>query len=116
MPHARYVWFAIALLGSRPAAAQAMIAPGLLCSRPEVLDVVAVDIARGGMPRVIVPGEIGEAPTGRPDTVRCAVRISTQFYDTNQFGFAPQYRLSILEFTVRSGRNGLFVDALGTPR
>lgn len=94
----------------------AQVAPGPICARNEVLDVVADDIARRGIPAVIVPGDVGQIPTAMPGTIRCAVRLSETYYDTNRFGYAPQLRRSIVEFTVRSGRNGLFVDQIDPPR
>ena len=63
-----------------------------------------------------MPGGIGEIPPASPGPVRCAVRVRTTHFDTNRFGYAPQYKLSVLEFTVRVARNGLFVDVAGGPR
>ena len=114
MSQARSVWLTAFLLSEGPAALRAEVLPGPVCSRPEVLDVVATDIARNGVASTIVPGGVGEIPTVLPGAVRCAVRVSTRFFDTNRFGLVPQYRVSVLEFTVRSGRNGLFVDAIGS--
>ncbi len=96
--------------------AQAAAPPQPVCARNEVLDVVADDIAQRGVTTVIMPGSVGEIPTARPDTFRCSVRVQTTYFDTNRYGTVPQVRLSILEFTVRAGRNGLFVDAVGEPR
>lgn len=96
--------------------AQAAVPPQPVCSRAEVLNVVANDIAQRGVTAVIVAGSVGEIPTARPDTFRCSVRVQTTYYDTNRYGTVPQVRLSILQFTVRAGRNGLFVDAVGDPR
>jgi len=98
------------------ASAHAGVLPGPICDRNEVLDIVADQIARRGVAAIIVPGYIGEIPSFAPNTVRCSVRLQTTFYDTNQFGNVPQVRLSTLDFTVRAGRNGLFVDAIGAPR
>lgn len=106
---------AIVLMGMS-SAAQAGSLPRPVCGRNEVLDVVADDIARHGIAAVIMPGAIGEVPAAAPDTVRCSVRIRTTYFNTNRFGYTPQVRLSVLEFTVRAGRNGLFVDAVGDPR
>lgn len=116
MLHARLAWFAAAILAGVGSAAQAGPLPGPVCGRNEVLGVVADDIARRGVDAVIVPGDVGEAPAAIPDTVRCSVRLQTIFYDTDRHGYVPQVRLTILEFTVRAGRNGLFVDAIGNPR
>lgn len=116
MPHARLAWLAAAILAGMGLSAQAAPLPGPVCGRNEVLGAVADDIARRGVDAVIVPGDVGEAPAAIPDTVRCSVRLQTVFYDTDRYGYAPQVRLSILEFTVRAGRNGLFVDAIGNPR
>ena len=116
MPHARLAWLAAAILAGMVLSAQAAPLPGPVCGRNEVLSAVADDIARRGVDAVIVPGDVGEAPAAIPDTVRCSVRLQTVFYDTDRYGYAPQVRLSILEFTVRAGRNGLFVDTTGGPR
>ena len=90
--------------------------PRPVCGRSEVLDVVADDIAGRGLSAVILPGSVGQVPTALPDTVRCAVRLQTTFFDTNRFGGVPQVRMSVLDYTVRAGRNGLFVDVAGDPR
>lgn len=90
--------------------------PRPVCGRNEVLDVVAGDIAQRGLDAVILPGSVGQIPTALPDTVRCAVRLQTTLFDTNRFGTVPQFRLSVLDYTVRAGRNGLFVDVAGDPR
>ena len=121
MPKTRQIGFAAALLTAMilmgtGSAAQAGALPLPVCGRNEVLDVVADDIARRGIDAVIVPSGVGEAPAYAPNTVRCSVRLQTVFYDTDRYGYVPQVRLSILEFTVRAGRNGLFVDAIGNPR
>lgn len=116
MPNARLAWLAAMILAGTDLSAQAVPLPGPVCGRNEVLGVVADDIARRGVDAVIVPGDVGEAPAAIPDTVRCSVRLQTVFYDTDRYGYVPQVRLSILEFTVHAGRNGLFVDAIGNPR
>ena len=103
-------------LASLGPCAQAAEPPRPLCGRSEVLDVVADDIAQRGLNAVILPGSVGQTPSALPDTVRCAVRLQTTFFDTNRFGDVPQVRLSVLEYTVRAGRNGLFVDVAGNPR
>ncbi len=112
----RRVWLGATVLASIASAAQAAALPLPICGRDEVLSVVADDVARRGGAAVIVPGVIGEIPIPAADAVRCAVRLQTTFYDTNRYGYVPQVRLSILEFTVHAGRNGLFVDAIGQPR
>ncbi len=115
MTQALPAWcIAIALIGIG-STAQAGSLPRPVCGRNEVLDVVADDIARRGVPAVIVPGAIGEVPAA-PDTVRCSVWVRTTYFNTNRFGYTPQVRLSVLEFTVRAGRNGLFVDAVSDAR
>ena len=103
------------LTGLGPAA-RAEVPPQPVCGRNEVLDVVADDVARRGVDAVIVRGGVGEAPAAAPNTVRCSVRLQTVFYDTDRYGYVPQVRLSIVEFTVHTGRNGLFVDAISKPR
>ena len=116
MSHAPRVVLIVAILAGVGMAAQAGDLPRPICGRSEVLDVVANDIIRRGMDAVIVPGNVGEAPAPSAKATRCAVRLQTTFYDTDRYGYVPQVRLSILEFTVRAGRNGLFVDAIGDPR
>jgi len=81
-----------------------------------VLDMVAEDIARRGLDAVIVPGSVGEGPTSDLNAFRCAVRLQTTYYDTNRYGYVPQVRLLLLQFTVHARRNGLFVDEIGDPR
>ena len=90
--------------------------PVPVCARNEVLDIVADDVARRGIAATIVPGSIGQVPTARPSTVRCAVRLQTTYYDTDRYGVVPQVRLTTVEYSVRAGRNGLFVEDLGPPR
>ena len=96
--------------------ARAAEPPRPVCGRNEVLDVVADDIAGRGLNAVVLPGSVGQVPTTLPDTVRCAVWLRTTFFDTNRFGGVPQVRMSVLDYTVRAGRNGLFVDVAGDPR
>lgn len=116
MSHGRRIAAAAALvLGLLPAACAAGL-PQPVCSRIEVLDVVADDLARRGIRAAIVPGSTGEIPTALPDTVRCAVQLETTFYDTNLHGPIPLARLSVVEYSVRAGRNGLFVEAVSALR
>ena len=100
---------ALLLLLSGPALAEPLVS---VCARAEVLDIVADDIARRGTATLIVPGDFGQVPTARPDTVRCAVRVSTRTIDTNSRGYVPLDQISIVEFSVRTGENGLFVGAV----
>lgn len=116
MPLARRIWPAAIVLACLGSLAQAEAPPRPICSRNEVLDVVADAIAQRGAATVIMPGSVGEIPTASPDLFRCSVRVQTTYYDTNRYGAVPQVRLSILQFTVRAGRNGLFVDAVDEPR
>ena len=115
MPAASRLWLAILVLTGFGPLAHAGELPRPVCGRNEVLDVVADDIAQRGINAVILPGSVGQVPTALPDTVRCAVRLQTTFFDTNRFGAVPQVRLSVLDYTVRAGRNGLFVDVAGEP-
>ena len=85
---------------------------GPVCNSPEVLEVIARMSAARGRDARIEPGPAGQIPTEQPHTVLCAVRVLERFYDTNRFDLAPQYRHQVYEFTVRRGRNGLFVDAV----
>lgn len=116
LPTARRVWPAAVLLASIAPLAHAAAPPQPICSRNEVLDVVAGSIAQRGVATRIIPSSVGEIPTASPDLFRCSVRVQTTFYDTNRYGTVPQVRLSILQFTVRAGRNGLFVDDVGDLR
>ena len=84
--------------------------PGSVCSRPEVLDMVAEMLARRGTPALIEAG-VGEIPTREANTVQCAVRLNTRFYDTDRYGYVPQYRAATFQYLVRTGQNGLFVTA-----
>lgn len=113
MPAAPRFWLAALILAGVGPLAQAAELPRPVCGRTEVLAVVADDIVQRGIGAVIVPGSVGEIPTGMPDTVRCSVRIQATYFDTNRFGAVPLVRLSVMDFTVRAGRNGLFVDTAG---
>ncbi len=115
MPAASRFWLAAAILVGFGPPAHAGEPPRPVCGRNEVLDVVADDIAQRGLDAVILPGSIGQIPGALPDTVRCAVRLQTTFFDTNRFGTVPQVRLLVLDYSVRAGRNGLFVDVAGDP-
>lgn len=116
MPAAPRFWPVALILAGLGPLAQAAEPPQPVCSRNEVLDLVADDIAQRGISAVILPGSVGEIPTVLPDTVRCSIRVQTTYFDTNRFGTVPQVRLSVLDYTVRAGRNGLFVDVAGNPR
>ena len=113
-------WLAVLILAGTLAGfgppARAAEPPRPVGGRNEVLDVVADDIAGRGLNAVILPGSVGQVPSALPDTVRCAVWLQTTFFDTNRFGAVPQVRMSVLDYTVRAGRNGLFVDVAGDPR
>lgn len=100
----------LALLLSAPACAFEV--PLSVCGRPEVLEVVADDLARKGPGTTLVAGNFGEVPGLQAGTVRCSVQVSTRYFDTNRFGYIPQIRQAIIGYTVRMGRNGLFVDAI----
>lgn len=71
---------------------------------------VAEILTRRGTPALIEAGA-GEVPTREANTVRCAVRLNTRFYDTDRYGYAPQYRAATFQYLVRTGQNGLFVTA-----
>ena len=116
MPAASCFWLVALILAGLGPLAQAAEPPRPVCGRNEVLDVVADDIAQRGIDAVILAGSVGETPTALPNTVRCSVRVQTTVFDTNRFGTVPQVRLSILDYSVRAGRNGLFVDVAGDPR
>ena len=116
MPAASRFLPAALILAALSPFAHAAEPPRPVCGRNEVLDVVADDIAQRGLNAVILPGSVGQIPSALPDTVRCAVRLQTTVFDTNRFGAVPQVRLSVLDYTVRAGRNGLFVDVAGNPR
>ena len=86
--------------------------PGPVCGSPEVLGIIARLVAAQGNAAQIEPGPAAQVPTASPQTVLCAVRVLETFYDTNRFDLVPQYQHKIYEFTVRQGRNGLFVEAV----
>ena len=85
--------------------------PGPLCGHPEVLEQVAEILARRGSPARIEAGGVGEVPTSDQRIVRCAVRLTSRFYDTDRYGYAPQHQASVFQYLVRAGQNGLFVSA-----
>lgn len=94
--------------------------PAPVCGLPNVLTVVESDLIARGLRASLLPGPVGEVPQsvqgGVPASVRCAAPVEVTHYDTNRYGGTPQVRLSSVEYTVRAGRNGLFVDAIsGVP-
>ena len=96
--------------------------PGPVCASPEVLDQVARIIAATGSTariELVVGGQgvaglagLGQAPAAQPHTVACAVRLFDWAYDTSRHGLVPQPRERTYAFTVRRGRNALFVQPL----
>ena len=82
-----------------------------VCAQPEVIQLVDEGISRLIPGSVREPGAIAQVPTGDPRVIRCAVRFSTPFLDTDRFGYAVQLRQGVYEYDVRVGRNALFVSA-----
>ena len=111
MLHARLVLLAVIV----PAIAWAQ-PPEPVCGREGVLAIVAAEVSGRRLGAELVAGPVGEIPTSLPGSVRCAAPVRVTFFDTNQHGGVPQVRLSVVEYTVRTGRNGLFVDAVGDIR
>ncbi len=85
---------------------------GPVCGRPEVLAKVADGLAQSGLSAAVDLTGAGQVPTADGRIVRCAVRLTTQYFDTNHYGFTPQYQTRVFEYFVRAGRNGLFVSAV----
>ncbi len=99
-----------------PAYSQSGASYGLICVKPEVLDRVAEILqAQGSRAQVLVDG-VAEIPGLLPHTVNCAVLLRQIVYDTDRHGYVPDGRTVKYGFTVRQGRNGLFVDAPSVPR
>ncbi len=82
-----------------------------ICAQPEVIQLVDEGIARQVPGSVREPGAVAQVPTDDPRIVRCGVRFSTPFLDTDHFGYAVQFRPGVYEYDVRVGRNALFVSA-----
>ena len=86
--------------------------PKTVCGRPEVLDMVTdMLIRRGSAARIEPGGAAGEIPTREANTVRCAVRLSARYHNTDRYGYAPQFQSATFQYFVRTGQNGLFVTA-----
>ncbi len=110
------------LLAVLAAPAPGLCQPAPVCASPEVLDQVArIIAATGSTARIeLVAGErgvaelagLGQAPAAQPHTVACAVRLLDWVHDTSRYGLAPQPRERTYAFTVRRGRNALFVQPL----
>lgn len=82
----------------------------LLCAQPQVLSLVAERLGRAGMVQSIEAGPVGQVPGGQPDLVNCAVRVRAVAFDTTRFGRAPVETLSVYSYTLRLGRNGVFMQ------
>ena len=87
----------------------------MMCARPEVLDRVIESLRAQGSRANLLPGDIGQVPGTLPHTVRCAVRLQQFIFDTTRLGPVPEWRVATYGFTVRQGRNGLFVDPAPPP-
>lgn len=80
-----------------------------VCESPEVLARVAGVLGARGRAGVLVP-LAGQVPTALPEVVSCAVTLREVTYDTDRFGLSPITHEQLIGYTVRRGRNGLFVS------
>ena len=85
---------------------------GPICSRPEVLDVVAAGLAARGAMMDMQWGAAGQAPTGQQGLVLCSVRVRLHRYDTDRFGYLPVPVEGVHHYTVRVRQNGFFVGGV----
>lgn len=81
----------------------------LVCESPEVLARVAGVLGARGRAGVLAP-LAGQVPTALPEVVSCAVMLREVSYDTDRCGLRPITHEQSIEYTVRRGRNGLFVS------
>ena len=91
--------------------------PRPVCADPDVLDRINRIIAESGSTAhmelgAIELGWVGQAPVAQLNTVACAVRLVEWAYDTSRYGPVPRRWERIYSFTVRRGRNALFVEPL----
>lgn len=97
--------------------------PGPVCANPDVLDRIARIIATSGSTGRMENGAIEfgaidlslvrQVPSAQPNTVACAVGLVGWTYDTGRYGSVPRRWERTYSFTVRRGRNALFVELLG---
>ena len=85
---------------------------GPVCGLPEVLDVVAQELAAQGVHGGLDERSVGERSMPGGATVLCAVKVLLPYYDTDHFGYAPQFRLVVRTYRVRRQPNSLLVDLL----
>ena len=96
--------------------------PGPVCANPDVLDRIARIIATSGSTG---DGKIGatelgaidlalvrQVPFAQLNTVACIVTFVVWTYDTGRYGHVPRRWDRTYSFTVRRGRNALFVEPL----
>jgi len=83
-----------------------------VCALPEVLHVVADELAARGLYAELDPAGVGERSAPGAAVVLCSVKLLMRYYDTPRFGYAPQYRMEVRGFQVQRRPNSLRVDLL----
>lgn len=89
------------------------LVPPPLCGNAGVLRQVDETLRARGRTMVIEAPPVGEVSTdpaaALPSLAHCAVQGHTVGYDTNRYGASPVYEPFIVNYTVETRRNGLFV-------
>ena len=84
------------------------------CAEPEVLILVAERLARAGIPQTLEASTVGQVPGVRSGFIECAVRVHAAIFDTPRYGAVPLDQVSVYRYTLRLGRNGVFVQPAAT--
>ena len=83
-----------------------------VCGLPEVLQVVARELEERGVHGELDEGSVGELSGPGSTTALCSVKVLLPYYDTAQFGEAPQYRMVVRGYRVRHQPRSLVVTLL----
>lgn len=100
--------FCATLAATTPVHASALLRP--VCAEPEVLLLVAERLRRAGIPQTLEANTAGQIPGLRSGMVECAVRVHTAVFDTTRYGRVPVDVVSTYRYSLRLGRNGVFVQ------
>lgn len=98
----------LAALATFPAAAQ----PPPVCARPEVLRVVRRELDRAGIDAAFTASGVGERSVPGSATTLCSVKLLFRTFDTNRYGYAPQYRMVVRGYEVQRQPNSFLVRLL----